>query len=94
MNYTEMTRDELIGRLEQMGEEYCHQTDQVEADNHLIADQQELIFSLNALLDEALKAMNEAAAKLGIPEEGSASDSAFDILTLNCLEITTVRNKA
>ena len=52
MNYTEWTREQLIARLEQMGDAYCHQTDQVEADNHLIADQQERIFSLNALLDD------------------------------------------
>jgi len=62
MNYTYWTREQLIARLEQMGDEYCRQTDQVEADNHLIADQQECIFSLNALLDEALKAMGQTSA--------------------------------
>lgn len=90
--YDKMTKAELIAELERMGDEYCRQTDKVEADNHLIADLQESVFSLNALLDEALKAMNEAGAKLGIPEEGSSIDSAHDLLALTCLEITTVRH--
>jgi len=91
MNYAEMTRDELIKRLEQMGEEYCQQTDKVEADKYLIADQQELIFNLNMLLDEALKAMTEAATKLGIPDEGPLADEALDLLAVASLEIATVR---
>lgn len=54
-DYEQMTKEQLTARLLQMGDEYNKQTDQVEADNHLIADLQNRVFELETKLAELAK---------------------------------------